>query len=490
MSDNTTIPMTPAGPVSEAYIRSKLPVKALMGPTGSGKTISTFQAVIFAACQFVRPGPDGVRRLKAGFLSKTYSSAKTKLIPSYKQWLPPTMAGSDLKGDGPILGEIRLDVPGIGKVDIEIEFLAIGDNRAEDILRGWEGNILWLNEADLFDEDVLDLAINRVGDGRYPAPHLRPKGEVFGTVLLDFNAPSIDHWIFRRFIEEKPDDFGLFVQPGGLDPAAENITPQRLAHYQRQARIWAKSAPDKLQRLINNKFAFSRRGKPVHPEYNDGLMVARASLIPVSEFGLILGIDGGGTPALTVRQMFPDGQWWCLAELISPHDENTGPERFGRNLNRLLAERFPGWPRRRIRGYADPATMYGADKKGGQLDWLQKLAKETQLDLQPAYHNNDPIKRRGALRASLAPLDDGRPGTLFDPSVRTLRAGYSGKFHFEKSGDDWALAPVKNKWSHVCEADEYGVLGGSRFGDLADRAATGSRNGGGPIIASSDFQVR
>ncbi|WP_204310195.1 hypothetical protein, partial [Enterobacter cloacae] len=59
---------------------------------------------------------------------------------------------------------------------------------------------------------------------------------------------------------------------------------------------------------------------------------------------------------------------------------------------------------------------------------------------------------------------DGRiPGLLLDPSCRKLRSGLAAQYKYPRQRQDardvYGDRPVKNEWSHPCEAAQYGVLG-------------------------------
>lgn len=67
---------------------------------------------------------------------------------------------------------------------------------------------------------------------------------------------------------------------------------------------------------------------------------------PVPGLPLYLGADAGLTPAVVIAQQLGNGQWIILDELIA---EDAGAWRFGEQLNRLLKDRYRGFPLRRQR---------------------------------------------------------------------------------------------------------------------------------------------
>jgi hypothetical protein len=73
------------------------------------------------------------------------------------------------------------------------------------------------------------------------------------------------------------------------------------------------------------------------------------------------------------------------------------------------------------------------------------------------------VIRRSALDRPLTRTVKGKPGILFSRRCRVLRKGLAGGFNYKRiavSGAEGRFndAPVKNIFSHVCEALEYGLM--------------------------------
>lgn len=133
------------------------------------------------------------------------------MIRSWNHWFPRDLPGSSWVGGSggqPAKHEIRFALPDGTTMETEIIFAAIGENSAEEVMRGWELTGVYLNEADTLDEVVLDFAIGRVG--RYPAVDRSEgfAGPSWSGVWLDFNAPDTEHWIYPRFVEQR-DSLGV-----------------------------------------------------------------------------------------------------------------------------------------------------------------------------------------------------------------------------------------------------------------------------------------
>ncbi|WP_204266361.1 hypothetical protein, partial [Klebsiella pneumoniae] len=77
---------------------------------------------------------------------------------------------------------------------------------------------------------------------------------------------------------------------------------------------------------------------------------------------------------------------------------------------------------------------------------------------------------------------DGRiPGLLLDPSCRKLRSGLAAQYKYPRQRQDardvYGDRPVKNEWSHPCEAAQYGVLGVRGRAGIINSAAQAGRPG-------------
>jgi len=458
------------GPVAEAFLNhwpESGGVSAIMGPVGSAKTSTCLWKGVYAACRQAPSPLDGVRYFKLGVIRDTYRQLRKTTLASWHNWFPKTLG--HWSGEEPATHRMRFQVPGVGMVDYAVEFMAMGENAAEAVLRGWEGSALYLTEADLLAPEVLFYGLDRLG--RYP-------GGGHGTaswrgVWMDYNAPDFENWVYDLMDAARPEGWAFFRQPSGFSAAAENRQNLPEGYYDNAA----KGRPDwYVRRYIRNEYGYSREGLPVYPEFQDGLHMAGGPLQPNPLRPLILGADAGGTPALTIRQREADGQWRVLDELACAPDEITGPRRFGQMLNRLLRERYAGWDPRAISGWADPSAAWGADEKAGEKHWIRILSDETGIRFRPAPGNNDPTLRREAVRRSFTTLIDGEPGILIDPRCTMLRKAYNGGFRFRKKANgERDYKPEKNHASHLAEADQYAALGGGELVEVMGRRRPGGR---------------
>jgi len=466
----------PPGPVAARFMASMSFLNAIMGPFGSGKTSACLLRPLLRI-RLQPPSPiDGFRYWKHAVIRDTYRNLEQTVIPSWFNWIPK--ASGKWNGEPPMSHHLRGQLPGTGiKFDIEYRFIALGDNRIEDVMRGWEGSSANISEADRMLPEVLEYVSGRIP--RYP-----PKahgGCAHPFVDMDFNAPDDENWLYGPCIDNPPEDFAFFRQPSGFSAKAENLDNLEANFYDNLARgksdWW-------IRRFIRNEFGYSREGKPIYPEFNDSLHVARDDLKPVPGIPLIIGMDAGLTPAAIIMQRLPNGQWRWLDEIATEVGAGMGPTRFGEELNRLISERYAGFSRSPvdadryhdqspIYGVSDPSAQYGADKRKGERNWIEIVGNVTRIRNRPAP-TNDPTVRIEALRKPLTRMIDGQhPGLLISPRCKVARKGFnSGYRHRRKQKigvEEYEEKVEKNRWSHTMEAGQYGVLGGGDYDSVMAR---------------------
>lgn len=468
MSDGLRLDYTPPGPVSAAFIASQAPVRAIMGPIGSGKTTACLMDVTLYAALRQNPSPiDGVRRLKCTVIRDTLINLKRTTIPSWHKNFPETLGDWSGGDKGPWEHRLRFDLRGGSAIDMVVAFIGIGDNAIEDVCRGLETTTAYLNEADLLAPDVLPFIKGRLG--RYPeARHGRP---AWSGLVCDFNAPDMDNWTYRDFVEAPKEGFAFFRQPSGLSPKAENLHNLPDGYYAEAA----SGMPDwYVRRMIRNEFGYSRDGKPVfEAEFSDDLHVARVELAPAAGLPIVLGCDGGLTPAAVIWQEMPDGQWRALDEITT---ERAGPKAFGRELARLLKHRYEGVP---IGGaWGDPAATYGADRGAGERDWLAIVSAESGVRFRAAP-TNKLIPRLEAWREPMRRLIDGdKPGLLVSPRCRVTRKALNASYRYRRvmigTAERFSDEPEKSHpFSDVIDAGGYGLLGGGVHAEVMGRRRAG-----------------
>lgn len=462
----------PPGEQAAAFFRSTSFVVGIMGPIGSGKSVTCAQKLFrIAQCQPVSP-VDGRRHSRFAVIRNTYPELKTTTIKTWHDWFPASLG--HWRDEGPPTHLIVTK-----EFHIEVMFVAL--DRPEDVrkLLSMELTAAWMNEAREIPKAILDGLTGRVG--RYPS--IRHGGCINPQIVMDTNAPDTDHWWYRLAEEETPPGWEFFRQPGGLTDGAENthglsgIPGGRLGYYTRAAQgkdeQWVKV-------YVHGEYGFVMDGKPVYPEYVDSVHCKAVELDRRCD--LLIGMDFGLTPAAILGQRLPGGRIIWRREWVT---EDMGVRRFGEIVAADL------------RPYRESGYKIGAitgDPAGEARDHDERTAFAiliaVGLDAKPASTNEYSI-RREAVAKPLSTLIDGAPGLLIHPECQRTRKGMAGGYHYRRvqvRGDErYHDKPDKGPLSHVCEAGQYLNLGAGEGKSVVRREpAHATRR---PATALSDYRV-
>jgi hypothetical protein len=157
--------------------------------------------------------------------------------------------------------------------------------------------------------------------------------------------------------------------------------------------------------------------------------------------------------------------------------------KFAPEFKKYLDTNYPGFT---FIIYGDPA----GDKAGEAVEETpMKILRKNGIQCLPC-DTNDPLIRRSSIINPMTDLRmDGKPGFLITKKCAMWRKGLAGGFCYkriqvtgeEKYGDQ----PDKNKYSHICEAGEYGLMGA---GEGREAVKSGIPMGNS-FVARSNFSV-
>ena len=204
-----------ASPTAGEFHRDDNFVRGLIGPIGSGKSVSCCIEIFKRACE-QRAHTDGVRYSRWVIVRNTYRELVDTTMQTWFDWFPKTLGhwrAADMKQT------IEFTLTDETVVHLEVLFRAL--DRPDDVkkLLSLELTGGWINEAREIPKPILDMLIGRVG--RYPSK--RYGGASWYGVINDTNPPDTDHWWYRMFEEQQPEGWKDFHQPSGVSPEAENI---------------------------------------------------------------------------------------------------------------------------------------------------------------------------------------------------------------------------------------------------------------------------
>lgn len=474
------------GPVSAAYKADRSSVSAIMGPVGSAKTSTTIMKLLEISAEQAKSPVDGIRYSKWMVVRDTYRNLNRTTLKSFKTWLPLRDGQWTGGGSDPALLSMRAKLPDGSIMDLQVEFVALGDNTIEDVARGWEGTGVWLNEGDLLPPDVISYLYGRCG--RYPSK-LHGGASWFG-VLVDYNAPDTENYLYQMFEEAAPEGYSLFKQPGGRTAEAENLENLAPNYYDNQVKMYkAQGRDDLVKRMIDNQYGFSRDGKPVYPEYRDSFHCADRELKAVEGLPIKISVDQGLHPAAILRQTMPDGQRRILDELYC----DGGAKGLSDMVLRAMGERYPGY-----RLVGAKCDLHGdARSATDATSWLESLNKFLGLKgaerIMPA-ETDKPDKLTAAVKNVLKTLvDNARPALLISSRCKVMRKGFNSAYCYKRmkgAGHQFADKPMKGfPTADVMNALEFDCLDEGGYEGVVGRAAR-SKSFGSRQSLKAKLEVR
>jgi len=449
----------PPGDVLREYYSDRNRVTLIMGPLGSAKTVTTCQKVFKLICN-QEPNAEGVRPSRWYAVRNTYPDLETTTI---KDWLELYEPLGKMTYGHPPIHKLDFDLDDGTTVQSEVVFLALDREDAIKKLRGSQVTGFWLNETKELRRSVVDMADLR--HGRYPSLAGSGVKPTWHGMVGDYNAPDEDHWLYTMMEETHPNGWKLYRQPGGLiqkngkwveNPLAENVENLPDGYY---IKGMEGKKPDWIKVNLANEYGFVMDGKPIYPEFVDSIHVASEPIEPIPGRVIYIGIDFGRTPAAVFGQVDVVGRWKWMHELVT---EDMGAGRFGELLAKECKAKYPGYT---FSIWCDPS---GDDKPQSSEDSPLKVLRTKGVMARRAIastsHPNDPVIRRESVSQPLSKLIDGEPGLVISPTMTVTRKGLAGGFCYKRiqvAGDDrFHDKPDKNKFSHVCEAGEYMMIGG------------------------------
>lgn len=413
-------------------------VKAICGAVGSGKSTVCCFELWFLFQESLIP-------VRALVLRESYRQLKDSTLKTWMEWFGG--ASTYVKQDE----LIRVRVENVAGETIEHEIHLRHARRVEDATQflSTEYAAIWLEEpVPAFERDsgviggglpkgVFDVCLMRQ----------RQAGMHRLQILLSFNPPSKFHWCFKTFFAPKREDlerqsFELFRQP-----ARENESHLPDGYYDL---LEEQLDPEMVRRFVYGESVTMYPGERVFPQFFEQLHF-REALQPIPKIPLVLMLDFGLTPVCLIGQVLPNTQLRIYRELQLV---NSGLERLCEQLDGLLKDRFPklkvgrcwGDPAGSTRAQTDEKTCFDVLSSHGYI-------------CQPGAV--DFTSRREAVIQRATRFVGEEPAILVDRhGCPGLTEGLLGGYRYPKSVDgQLGSRPLKNQFSHPCDALQYGCTG-------------------------------
>jgi hypothetical protein len=443
-------------------------VRAIMGPFGSGKSVTCVLELLMIAYQqepdrgyIIDDGmysvPDSterpIRRTRFAIIRNTYRELLDTTLKTFFDWIDKSTGHfSNLT----MTFTLNQDLPDGTHLMSEFMFRAL--DKPDDIskLLSLEITAAWINEARELPLSVVEAVQGRCG--RYPAVDIH-QNATFHGVIMDTNPPDKDHWWYNLLEGHMDESTGEFIpcpsnhillkQPSGLHPDAENLKNLIPDYYENLAigkrKVW-------IDVYIHGKYGFVMDGTPVWPEYNDDVHFIGENFSPVPEHTIYVGLDFGLTPAAVFGQLIA-GRLVIFDELVT---FNMGAVNFGK----LLKQRMLSYKGFDFEVYGDPA---GDTRAQTDETTPYQVLYEQGVAAYPVYTNDFIIRRDTVGDLMLRLTLGGRAAFCITPGAPVLRKALSGGYSYRRmqvSGQErFKDVPDKNKFSHVADALQYLALG-------------------------------
>lgn len=437
------------------FMRSRAFVRVVAGPVGSGKTTGCIFELLRRSIE-QQPGADGLRYTRWAIVRQTLKQLRDTVLKDIRGWL---------KG----IADYRVseNIVYVSFGDVRSEWLLIPLDNPEDQRRLLSMQLTgaWLSEAIEMDTAIVPPLLGRLG--RYPSGKLGAP-TWFGAIA-DTNMPAEGSEWHKLMALETPPDWSVHIQPGGLEPNAENLNwltqtdqtlklpldhPDRIAqgrlYYERLSKNFS---PDWVRRYVHAQYGNDPSGTAVHREtFKRGFHVID-KLYAAPATPLIIGQDFGRNPCAVICQLDHKGRLLVLEEVVS---EDMGLElHINVHLRpALYSERFMGMTSFII---GDPAgKQRSTSYEETSFDLLRRSGFSSY-----AAPTNDIGKRLAAVDAMLLAQRDGGPALMLDEErCPKLIQALSGRYRYAKKrdGELKALPDKQHPWSDLADALQYVCL--------------------------------
>jgi len=440
-------------PTMTYFHKSIAPIRAIVGPVGSGKTsagvieIEHLSAMMFDEL--------GIKHTKWGVIRNTYRELMDTCYQTILAWIP----------GGKWVDKTSTYTYRVG--DRIVELLLRSCDRPDQIkqFKSLELTGYWIDESIEIAEEIKLMIRNRIG--RYPAKEELVRLGLSEAEIDEIrfgietsNPPDVEdpmYWKFRWMTSPPgiagpitpdgpiPDKQPLQGYEGFWQPPYENEKNLRRSYYKDLAVDYAAN-PDWLDMYIKGKPGIIIQGKPVYNNFRREYHVAKEPIV-WSGGPLYMGWDNTGVTPAAVLLQIPSAM--RLQQLREYYTDRMGIVDFTRSVIQKINQDFPG---AQIHHWADPAGENSISRKEGGLTSNAQLMRDEGVNVRPS--ENGLRARIESVEQQLARID----GYLCDPScTRTINGFLGGYCYPENRSIMGEFLPniIKNRFSHPHDALQY-----------------------------------
>lgn len=428
--------------ISQFMLDDEHEVRLILGPYGSGKTTG---CIMELARRMLEEYPDakGVRHTRFVIVRNTAQQLRQTILEDIRKWLQPVMQYKVT--DSTIVFDFVHSTQG----RIRSDWMMIPLDKPEDQQRLLSLNITgaWVSEFREIPISTVEALLGRVG-------RFRPLGvskNKWCGIIGESNPPDEDSDWFKKLEIEKPRNWALYKQPGGMDPNAENRENLRENYY--ESLIEANSA-DWVDVHVHAKYGKSLSGQAVwRASFRQDFHVTYNDVKPIPGRPLMIGQDFGRTPASLIAQIDARGRLVVFREITT---KDSGIEQFAvSDIKPTLFAHFPGFSNFMI---GDPSGAFKSQiSEESAFDVLKRLG----FKIYPAPTNDIDPRLRAVEQLFLRQIDGG-PAILIcghgcPQLVQALKFNY--RYKRKKDGNLEEGPEKTHPWSDLADCLQYLALG-------------------------------
>lgn len=459
-----------AGTKVADFVSSNRSFDYIQGPLGSAKTTTLCIRIMRHAQEQVQSPIDGVSYTRFALVRNTVPDLVRTTIRTWLETFPENTYGRYIAG-AVKQHQVRYKF-GSKTIHCDVDFMSL--DKEEDIkkLRSTEYTGIGFNELPFIPKVIVDEADSRL---RYPP--MKHGGPTWRGILADGNAPDEDCWLAAMTGQvdmppgltydelqqyQWPAEWGFHMQPSALieqfddrgllvgykvNPGAENLKNLPPGYYENQIRGKSKAWID--SRLMN-RVALVVDGQPVWPMFRREFHVSREALQRVEGHDVLVWLDFGRVYPAALFAQEVNQRVFVQYEMLG---FNQPASVFAPLVKQFLEKNYKG---HNFRCVGDPK---GRDV-GGQVEQSSyDIFKFNGMPVTPApVKMNNIEERTEAVAYALNDNPSGVNRLVISPVCRTLIVGMAGRYHLERE-EDGVLRPKKDKYSNLCDALQYGILG-------------------------------
>jgi len=256
------------------------------------------------------------------------------------------------------------------------------------------------------------------------------------------NPPNTDHWLYKRFVQEKVDGYEVFF--ASTYDNAKYLPADYISSLEKLPESWKK-------KYLYGSFGFTPDGTPFYSGFKETYHAQDFSSYAPDR--IIRGWDyGWHHPACVLTTFDAKGRWVILKEIMG---DKTTIETFGEYVKLKCKEWYPDC--KDYVDYGDPAGTQKSDKS-------EKTSAEvlSSMGIFVSSKASTYRERKEIIERKLSTLIEGVPAIVVDKDCKIIIDGFLGGYHYpvRKQGQSFNSSvvevPYKDSfYEHLMNAIEY-----------------------------------